>query len=66
MSLTEFEQGVLYAASIVIALHDQPVVAATVVREAGLSEADCSGLDDYEKKHLRKLKDEQGVALRGL
>ncbi len=48
MPVDEFGQGVLYAASLLVALYDQP------------------GLDDYEKKNLGKLMNEQGIALRGL
>ena len=66
MPVDEFGQGVLYAASLLVALYDQPGMAATIVREAGLSKADCSTLDDYEKKNLGKLMNEQGIALRGL
>lgn len=64
--MTEFEHGVLYAAAVVIAVHDQPVIAATIVREAGLSDADCSDMDDFEKHHLRVIQGENGIALRGL
>lgn len=64
--MTEFQLGVLYAASVVVAMHDAPVIAATIVSEAGLGNADCSGLDDFEKKNLRKIQGETGIALRGL
>lgn len=64
--MNEFEQGVLYAAAIVVAIHDQPVIAATIIREAGLSDADCSKLDRFDKNHLSKLQNEKGIALRGL
>lgn len=64
--MTEFEQGVLYAASVLVALHDEPTLAASIVCEAGLESADCTSLDDYEKKHLRKIQGERGVTLRGL
>lgn len=66
MSMTQFEEGVLYAASIVIAMHDEPTMAATILREAGLANADCNDLDDYDKASLRKLREEPGIALRGL
>jgi len=41
-------------------------MAATIIREAGLGQADCSGLDDFDKNHLRKIQGESGIALRGL
>ncbi len=43
-----------------------PTMAATIIREAGLGQADCSGLDDFDKNHLRKIQGESGIALRGL
>lgn len=64
--LSEFEQGVLYSASVLVAMHDEPVAAATILREAGLMNADCSGLDDFDKNNLRKIQGEKGIALRGL
>lgn len=66
--LSEFQQGALVAVSLLIALHDQPVAAADVVCELGLSEADCTVLDDYDKRNLRKIQGERGgmIKLRGL
>lgn len=61
-----FKEGVLYAASILVATHDQPTMAATIIREAGLNEADCSSMEDFEKNNLRKIQGERGIALRGL
>jgi len=51
-----------------IALHDQPVAAADVVSEMGLSDADCTGLDDYDKRNLKKIQGERNgtIQLRGL
>ena len=66
--LSEFHQGALVAVSLLIALHDQPVAAADVVRELGLSDADCTGLDDYDKRNLKKIQGECSgtIKLRGL
>ena len=66
--LSEFQQGALVAVSLLIALHDQPVAAADVVSELGLSEADCTGLDDYDKNNLKKIQGERSgsIKLRGL
>jgi len=63
-----FEQGILMAASALVSLHDQPGMAADIVSEFGLHEADCSQLDEYDKRNLRKI---QGlkhgtIKLRGL
>ena len=65
---TQWEQGVLMAVSILIATHDQVVAGADVLRELGLSNADCSKLDDYDKRNLAKVQGELGgtIKLRGL
>lgn len=65
---TQWEQGVLVAVSILIATHDQVVAGADVLRELGLSNADCSKLDDYDKRNLAKVQGELGgtIKLRGL
>lgn len=66
--LSEWEQGVLMAVSILIATHDQVVAGADVLRELGLSKADCSRLDDYDKRNLAKVQGELNgqIKLRGL
>ena len=66
--LSEFQQGALVAVSLLIALHDDPVAAADVVGELGLSEADCTILEDYDKNNLKKIQGERGgtIKLRGL
>jgi hypothetical protein len=48
-------EGVLMAVSVLVAMHDQIVAAADVVSELGLSQADCSKLDDFDKQNLRKI-----------
>ena len=62
----KFNEGVLDAASILVATHDQPTMAATILREAGLQDADCSSMDEFDKVNLRKIQGENGIALRGL
>lgn len=63
-----WQEGVLMAASIVIASHDMPVVAATILSELGAQTADCSAMDEFDKTSLRKVQGELGgaIALRGL
>lgn len=63
--MTEFDRGVLYAAGILAVLHNQPSMAADIIREAGLDGADCSSMDEYDKENL-KLVDGKGVCLKGL
>lgn len=64
--MTEFEQGVLYAAGILTALHDQPTLAASIVIEAGLSGVDCGGMPEYDRVNLRLLNEQSGIDLKGL
>lgn len=66
MALSEYEQGVFYGAAIVIAVHDEPTIAATIITNAGYENHDVSGLDDYEKKELRKINEQHGINLKGL
>ncbi len=65
-TLSEFDHGILYAAAIVQATAGQPVIAADILREAGLANADCAELDDYDKEHLRVVNKEYGINLRNL
>ncbi|WP_153785374.1 hypothetical protein [Pseudomonas sp. EMN2] len=66
MALTKFEHGVLYAAAQVVRLHDEPQVAADVLKQAGLASADCSSLDEYDKESLREVNTIRGMGLTGL
>ncbi|NMG64914.1 hypothetical protein GPA19_08140 [Azoarcus indigens] len=54
-NLGEWAEGVLMAVSVLVATHDEPTAAADVLNELGLSKADCSGLDDFDKTNLRKI-----------
>jgi hypothetical protein len=66
VALTKFDHGVLYAAAQIVRLHDEPQVAADVLKQAGLANVDCSKLDDYDKESLRVINTIPGVALTGL
>lgn len=62
-----WREGVLMAASVLMATHDQPTMAADVLNELGLSGSDCGALDEFDKRNLRKIqKDRPGLKLRGL
>lgn len=63
-----WEHGVLMAAAIVVACHDMPVIAGSIIGELGLSKADCSSLDDFDKTALRKVQGERNrtIAMTGL
>lgn len=64
--LTEFQRGVLYAASIVQMTANEPGIAADILRSAGYTELDCSSLDDCDKEALRVVNQEKEMQLRGL
>ncbi|WP_313384805.1 hypothetical protein [Pantoea sp.] len=61
--MTEFERGVFYAAYLICELHDEPTVAADVIREAGLETSDISVLDDCEREALLPLNESEKLAL---
>jgi len=56
------------AASVLVATHDQPGMAADIIKELGLNDADCSDLDDFDKANLEKVNGQRGAwpRLRGL
>lgn len=64
--LSEFEKGILYAAAIVQATAQQPVIAADILRESSLTHADCSDLDNFDKEHLRVVNREHNMYLQNL
>ncbi len=66
MALSEFEQGVFYAASIAVEVHNEPTIAATIIQNAGYDNHDVSELDESDKKQLRIVNHETGISLKGL
>lgn len=62
-SLTEFEVGALVAVSTLISCYDEITVAANILNELGMKDADCSSLDDYDKEQLRKIQGEMGGSI---
>lgn len=61
--MDEFSQGVFFAASVLVRIHDLPTEAADILNEAGLVKADVSSLDDYEKEAMRELVKSEGSRL---
>lgn len=61
-----FCEGVLYAAALLNRLHDQPSISAEILKEAGIENWDCSGLEEFEKTQLRIINKEKGMKLKGL
>lgn len=64
--LSEFAKGILCAAAIVQTTSRTPVIAADILRETGLTHANCAELDDYDKQHLRVVNKEHGINLQNL
>lgn len=66
--MDDFTHGVLLSVSVLMACHDAPVEAATIIKEMGMATADCSELDAYDKRNLRKVQGELGgmIRLKGL
>lgn len=62
----EFANGILTAAAILQSIHDQPNMAASLLRETCLNFYNCSELDDFDKEHLRKINKETDMHLTGL
>lgn len=52
--MDDFTHGVLLSASVLIACHDAPVEAATILKELGMATADCSELDAGRYRWLRE------------
>lgn len=66
-TLNEFDHGALMAVATLVRLHDQPGMAADVLINMGLSDADCSGLDEFDKMTLRRLQGERRtIKMKGL
>ena len=65
--MSEFEQGVLMAASVLNSLYDQPGRAASVINELGCGGVDCTEMDDFDKTNLRLITaDSSFLNLKGL
>jgi len=62
--MSEFERGIFYAAYLICELHDHQTIAADVIREANLENADISGLDDCEKDMLLELNKSEHLNLK--
>jgi hypothetical protein len=62
--LTEFERGVFYSAYLICELHDEPGIAADVIREANLDGSNIKSLDTSEKKVLMLLNKTEKLSLR--
>ena len=54
-----FDKGVLYAAGLVGKYFDNPTIAAFIVNEAGLQNADLSKVDKFDRENLKSLKGEK-------
>ncbi len=66
--MDDYERGALMAISLIVRMHDVPVVAADVLNGMGLTTIDCSDLDEFDRAPLRKVQGMLGghIKLRGL
>ena len=53
--MNEFNQGIFYAAALLVTFVDQPTCAADILEQAGLLESDIRDLDDTEQRAMRAL-----------
>lgn len=64
---TQLQLGILYAAADLARYIYDIGDAAALLKRQGLSDADCSSMEDMDKEQLRLLRDEYGLSgLRGL
>lgn len=61
-----FIDGVFYAVALLTRLHDEPGMAADILKEAGMETVNCIDFDEFEKKQLRIINNEHGMGLTGL
>lgn len=67
MSNKEYlKDGVLFAAVTLQRLHNEPAMAADIIKSGGVENADCSHLHERDKSQLRVINRVTGMALRGL
>lgn len=64
--ISEFERGVFYAAYLICELHDEPGIAADIIREANLDGTNIKALDGTEKKVLMGLNKTEHLSLRNV
>lgn len=62
--MDKYTEAGLIAAGLIVALHDAPTIAADVLINMGLDEADCSEMDEFDKGNLRTLQDNSPGRLR--
>jgi hypothetical protein len=61
MKISKFDEGVLFACALMNRLHDCPGIAADTIKEAGLANADVRKMEEFDKEHLRKINEENGI-----
>lgn len=57
--MDDFQMGIFYAAALLVTLHDQPSMAADVLEQAGLLNANLDQLDDTEKDAMAILQKQE-------
>jgi hypothetical protein len=64
--LSDFERGILSAASVALSVYDSTAVAASIILKGRCENLDVSSLDEDKKVQLRRLAKESGINLTGL
>lgn len=61
-----FEAGIIIAAANIVHLHDEPGIAADVLKDAKLSSFNAANYSEYDKEAFRKINQEHGMNITGL
>lgn len=62
---SDFDQGILFAVAMLMRTHDQPTMAADVLRCTDMANADVSKLDPFDQDPLKELNQEKQIKLTG-
>lgn len=57
--LTQFDQGIFYAAALLVTFIDQPGYAADILEQGGFLDADVSSLDETEQLAMKSLMEQE-------
>jgi hypothetical protein len=61
-----FMDGVFYAVALLVRLHDEPGMAADILKESDMETVNCTDFDEFEKEQLRIINNEHSIKLIGL
>jgi hypothetical protein len=64
--MNKFTEGVLYSAGYIARYHGETELGRFLIKEAGLTTADCTKLDEFDKVGLRLINQIEDINLIGL